>query len=140
MFKTKRLSQIGLLTGVGAVLPAVGTAEASPVCTTSPCIQIQPFTVTSSPAEVNTPGTNTSHDPQTTTATFGQFDPSLGTLTEIDFSLLNSTLSGTVSVSADSSNEGPGAFASGRTDWEAEYVLTLPGNVGTSDIKNDFAS
>lgn len=125
-FNKKLLSQIGLLAGMGVLLPAVGTAEASPICTTTQCTETQTFTVTSSPSEVNDPaGPTSANDPQSTTATFSKFDPSLGTLTEIDFDL-SSTLFGFVSVSAGSSSEVE-PFASGQTSWDASYSLTLPG-------------
>jgi hypothetical protein len=120
-FNKKLLSQIGLLTSMGVLLPAAGTAEANPICTTSPCT----FTVTSSPAEVNDPGTTSNSDPQSTTVTFNKFDPSLGTLTEIDFNL-TSTLFGSIFVSAQGdTNEGVSSI-SGETDWTASYSLTLP--------------
>lgn len=131
-FNKKLLGQIGLLTGIGAVLPAAGTAEANPVCTVFPCA----FTVTSSPNEVNDPGTTSNDDPKSTTVTFNQFDPSLGTLTEIDFGL-SSTLFGSISVSAQgSANEGQSS-ASGQTSWDASYSLTLPGIAEFFDSKSD---
>lgn len=135
MFETKRLSQIGLLTGLGAVLPAVGTAEAAPVCATFPCA----FTVTSSPDEVNDPGESQDNDPKSTTVTFNKFDPSLGTLTEIDFSL-TSTLFGFFATSGfNSSNEGQSP-ASGQTLWSAAFSLTLPGIAEFTGTKTDTVS
>ncbi len=131
MFDTKRLSQIGLLTGIGAVLPAVGTAEAAPVCTVFPCA----FTVTSSPAEVIDPGVNQNSDAEHTTVTFNQFDPSLGTLTEVDVSL-TSTLFGFVTVSADTPVEDASAVAVGNTSWDASFSMTMPG-VNYSDSRSD---
>ena len=122
MFETKRLSQIGLLTGLGAVLPAVGTAEASPVCTIFPCA----FTVSSSPAEVNDPGETSNNDLEGTTVTFNKFDPSLGTLTEIDVSL-DSTVFGNITVNASGQSEGT---TSGKTSWTATLNLTMPGGLG----------
>ena len=135
-FDKKLLGQIGLLTGMGVLLPAVGTAEASLICTTTQCTDTQTFIVTSSPNEVNDPGTTSNTDPQSTTATFSKFDPLLGTLTEIDFGL-SSTLSGSISISALSNNSEGGASASGQTSWNAEYSLTMPGSVGFSDSKSD---
>jgi hypothetical protein len=88
---------------------------------------------------VNDPGTTSNHDPESTIVTFDKFDPSLGTLTEIDFSL-TSTLSGTISVSAQgSSNEGQGG-PSGQTSWHATYSLDLPGIAEFSGGQTAFAS
>jgi hypothetical protein len=131
-FNKKLLSQIALLTGIGVVLPAAGPAEANPVCTTSPCT----FTVTSSPAEVNDPGTTSNSDSQSTTVTFNKFDPSLGTLTEIDFNL-TSTLFGSISVSAQGDTNEGAVSISGETDWTASYVLDLPGLAEFFDSKSD---
>ncbi len=134
-FNKKLLSQIGLLTSMGVLLPAAGTAEAGPVCATSPCT----FTVTSLPAEVNDPGTTSNSDPESTTVTFNKFDPSLGTLTEIDFGL-SSTLFGSISLSAlGFSNEGQSP-ASGMTSWDASYSLTLPGIAEFTGSQSDSLS
>ncbi len=130
-FDKKLLGRIGLLTGIGSVLPAVGTAEAGPVCTVFPCA----FTVTSSPAQVNDPGVNQNSDAEHTTVTFNQFDPSLGTLTEVDVSL-TSTLFGHITVSAHTPNEDASAVAVGNTSWDASFSMTMPG-VNYSDSRTD---
>jgi PEP-CTERM motif len=137
-FDKKLLSQIGLLTGMGVLLPAAGTAEATLGCTTTQCTDTQTFTVTSSPAEVNDPGETSNSDPQSTTATFSKFDPLLGTLTEIDFSL-SSTLFGSISISAGSTSTNE-PTASGQTSWNASYSLTLPGIAEFFDSKSDSVS
>src|SRR6266853_3395652 len=123
-FDRKLLSQIGLLTGIGVLVPAAGTAEATVIS------QTQTFTVSASPAEVTDPGTPSNNDSNTTTVTFNQFDPSLGTLTEIDLAL-NSTLFGFLSVSGSNAEQNNNSTAT----WKASITLTAPDGVDFSDSR-----
>jgi len=106
-------------------LPAVGPAVARLICTATPCTDDQTFGPASSPAEVHDPGTAAANDSQTTTVTFSQFDPSLGTLTEIDITL-DSTPSCFLSVSGHTKDEEAAAFAGETTSWDVSFSLTIP--------------
>jgi hypothetical protein len=118
-FDNKLLGQIGLLTGIGVLMP-VGIAGAATIT------QSFGFTVSSNPAEVNNPsGPTSASDPKSTTVTFDPFDPALGTLTEVDVDL-NSTLSGSVSVNASTTNENE-PLSGGTNSWSASFSLTMPG-------------
>jgi hypothetical protein len=127
MFEKKLISQISLLTSLGALLPTVGAGEAAVIT------QRNTFSLTASPAEVSDPGTSSNSASDSTTVTFNQFDPSLGKLTEIDIAL-NSTLFGSVSVatSVEQSN-------SATTTWDASITLIMPG-VNFSDTQSASAS
>jgi hypothetical protein len=122
-FRKKRLSQLGLLAGLGMLFPAAGVADAASI------IQSQPFSLFASPAEVSThvvgsEGKDSASDTDNTTVTFDQFDPALGTLTEIDIGL-NSTLAGFLTVSASPAEQfGPVAA---HVDWDASADLMMPG-------------
>ncbi len=122
-FRKKRLSQIGLLAGFGLLLPAAGVADAASIT------QSQGFSLSASPAEVSThvvgsEGTDSASDTDSTTITFDQFDPALGTLTEVDIGL-NSTIAGFLIVSA-SPAELFGPVAA-HVDWDASGQFTIPG-------------
>jgi len=130
-FDRKLLGPIGLLTGIGVLVPA-GLAGAASTT------QSLGFTVSSTPAEVNNPaGPTSANDPQSTTVTFNQFDPALGTLTEVDIDL-NSTLSGLVSVNASTRNENEPS-SGGTNSWNASFSLTMPG-VSQSFFESDSVS
>ncbi len=62
--------------------------------------------------------------------TFNQFDPSLGTLTEIDL-VLNSTLFGFLSVSGSNAEQNNNSTAT----WKASITLTAPDGVDFSDSR-----
>jgi hypothetical protein len=121
-FRKKRLSQIGLLAGFGLLLPAAGVADAASI------IQSQGFSLFASPAEVSTHvvgpgGKDSDSDSDSTTVTFDQFDPALGTLTEIDIGI-NSTIARFLIVSASPAELfGP---VSAHADWDASGQLTMP--------------
>jgi PEP-CTERM motif len=122
----KLLSQIGLLTGISVVLPAAETAQAAIIT------QNQTFSVTSSPALVSDPGTTSNSDSESTTITFNQFDPSLGTLTEVDIALASSlSISLTVTGSESSST---GAKVTG----DASVTVTMLPGFSFSDAQNPF--
>lgn len=132
MLDKKLLGPIGLLAGIGTVVPAIGTAEASLICGATQCTESQGFSLTSTPATQGEPvfsssGTVSASDPKTTTVTFDQFDPLLGTLTEVDISL-SSTLTGSLTVigSESSTNSATGTWAAGVT-------LTMPGGFSFTD-------
>ena len=122
-FKKKRLSQIGLLAGFGFLLPAAGVADAAVI------IQAQGFFLSASPAEVSThvvgsEGTDSASDTDSKTVTFDQFDPALGTLTEVDIGL-SSTIARFLIVSASPAEQfGP---VSAHAAWDASAHFTLPG-------------
>ncbi len=113
----KLLGPLGLLGGVGLLFPAAGPASA----------ETQTFTLTATPTTLTSPGS--SSDSDTTTVSFDQFDPSLGSLSEVDISL-SSTLAASSTLSA-STNEG---FSSSH--WSGETKLTLPGV--SFDATNSF--
>jgi hypothetical protein len=121
-FRKKRLSQLGLLAGFGLLLPAAGVADAAEIT------QTQPFSLFASPAEVSThlvgsEGTDSASDTDSTTVTFDQFDPALGTLTEVDIGV-NSALAGFLIVSASPAELfGP---VSAHADWNASGSVTMP--------------
>ncbi len=134
-FDKKLLSQIGLLTGMGVLLPAVGTAEAGLICGSTQCVQTETFSFTSEPSAVNDPfGSSTSNDPESTTITFDSFDSALGTLTQIDVSL-RSTLFGDISVTA-SSETGETGHSAAETTWNPTITLTMPG-INFADSPSD---
>jgi hypothetical protein len=121
-FKKKRLGQLGLLAGFGLLLPTAGVADAAEIT------QSQPFSLFASPAEVSThlvgsEGKDSESDTDNTTVTFDQFDPALGTLTEIDIGL-NSSIARFLSLSA-SPAEGFGPV-SAHADWNASGSLMMP--------------
>jgi hypothetical protein len=121
-FRKKRLSQLGLLAGFGLLLPTAGAADAASIT------QSQPFSLFASPAEVSTfvvgsEGKDSESDTDSATVTFDQFDPALGTLTEIDIAL-NSSIARFLTLSA-SPAEGFGPVAA-HADWDASGSLTMP--------------
>jgi hypothetical protein len=121
-FRKKRLSQLGLLAGFGLLLPAAGVADAALI------VQSQPFSLFVSPAEVTahvvgSEGAGSASDTDSTTVTFDQFDPALGTLTEVDINV-NSSLARFLIVSAQPAElVGP---VSAHADWDASGGLTMP--------------
>jgi hypothetical protein len=126
MLDRKVLGPIGLLTGIGALLPGViGTADASTI------VQSKTFMVTATPAEPTDPGEPSESADKSTTVQFDQFDPSLGTLTEIDLSL-SSTLSASLSVSGSTAEQMPNSTAT----WDGTVTLTTPDGVDFSDTQS----
>lgn len=126
-FRKKRLSQLGLLAGFGLLLPAAGVADAAEIT------QTQPFSLFASPAEVSThlvgsEGKDSASDTDSTTVTFDQFDPALGTLTEVDIGV-NSALAGFLIVSASPAELfGP---VSAHADWDVSTQFSIPGSAFT---------
>ncbi|HLX27180.1 MAG TPA: PEP-CTERM sorting domain-containing protein [Casimicrobiaceae bacterium] len=130
--KRTLLGPVGLAAGVGMLLPAA-TGHAAVIS------QNHTFTVTSTVTNVTDPGEPSSSDNESTTVTFDQFDPLLGTLTGIDISL-DSTLAASLSVSGSVAERSDNSTST----WDGTVTLTMPG-VNFSDphtftVSCDFGS
>ena len=116
MLDKKGLGRLGLLTGIGALVPMT-SVDADVITLT------KPFTVSSSVSQVTDPGETSSFDDRTTSVTFDPFDASLGTLTQVQISLTSSAWNGLLSVQGGQSENNDNSTST----WDSSVTLTMPG-------------
>ena len=117
-FERKHLGQIGLLTGVGVLLPAAGPANADVIT------QTRTFSFGCGPIVATSPGNATAPSTvdcsRSNAVTFSQFS-SAGTLTEVDINLF-ANLVGSLGL-AESASASNGATGT----WRGGFGAALPG-------------